>query len=127
MCQLPRQVLHQAPLGTYVGWNLISSGFFAGQGCGFAGGYLPFPRTRAEREASRDPRLSIEERYGTLDGYVCLVRRAAARAVTERFLLPSDAERIIAEAAASDVLPSSSASSSTQREIASRVCAAGGP
>ncbi len=120
-------VLHQAPLGTYVGWNVTASGFFAGQGCGFAGGYLPFPRTRAEREASGDPRLSIEERYGTLDGYVCVVRRAAARAVTERFLLQSDAERIVADAIASDVLPPSSNSSSTQREIASRVCAAGGP
>jgi hypothetical protein len=120
-------VLHQAPLGTYVGWNLTSSGFFAGQGCGFAGGYLPFPRTRAEREASGDPRLSIEERYGTLDGYVCVIRRAAARAVTERLLLQSDAERVVAEAIASDVLPPSSNSSSIQREIASHVCAAGGP
>ena len=86
-----------------------------------------FPRTRAEREASGDPRLSLEERYGTLDGYVCVVRRAAARAVTERFLLQSDAERIVADAIASDVLPTSSNSRSTQREIASRVCAAGGP
>ena len=120
-------VLHQAPLGTYVGWNITASGFFAGQGCGFAGGYLPFPRTRAEREASGDPRLSIEERYGTLDGYVCVVRRAAAGAVTERFLLQSDADRIVAEAMASDVLPPSSRSNSTQRDIASRVCATGGP
>ena len=120
-------VLHRAPLGTYVGWNVTASGFFAGQGCGFAGGYLPFPRTRAEREASGDPRLSIEERYGTLDGYVCVVRRAASGAVTERFLLQSDADRIVAEAMASDVLPPSSRSNSTQRDIASRVCAAGGP
>ncbi len=42
-------VLHQAPLGTYLGWNLTAAGFFAGQGCGFAGGYVPFAKTEAER------------------------------------------------------------------------------
>ena len=31
-------VLHQVPLGTYLGWNVTASGFFAGRGCGFAGG-----------------------------------------------------------------------------------------
>ena len=41
-------VLLQAPPGTYLGWNFTASGFFAGQGCGFSGGYLPFPKD-AER------------------------------------------------------------------------------
>ena len=63
-------VLHQAPLGTYLGWNAYAGGFFKDQGCGFSGGYLPFARTRAEREARRDPRPSLEERYQTHDGYV---------------------------------------------------------
>src|SRR5262249_51568607 len=70
-------VLHQAPLGTYLGWNIQSSGFFKGQICGFTGGYLPFAATKAERMAARDPRPSLEERYGTQDGYMCVVRRAA--------------------------------------------------
>ena len=30
-------VLHQAPLGTYLGWNIQASGFFKGQLCGFHG------------------------------------------------------------------------------------------
>ena len=39
-------VLHQAPLGTYLGWNAYAGGFFKDQGCGFSGGYLPFARTQ---------------------------------------------------------------------------------
>jgi hypothetical protein len=94
----------QAPLGTYLGWNTVRSGFFAGQGCGFQGGWIPFAKTKAERLARNDPRLSLEERYGTHEAYVARVRRAADRALRDRFLLPEDAVRIVREAEASDVL-----------------------
>jgi len=97
-------VLHQVPLGTYVGWNAYASGFFKDQGCGFNGGYLPFARTRAERLAGRDPRPSLEERYRSHDGYVRAVRAAAEAAVAQRVLLRADADRLIAEAQSSDVL-----------------------
>ncbi|MEO5821921.1 MAG: tannase/feruloyl esterase family alpha/beta hydrolase [Vicinamibacteraceae bacterium] len=97
-------VLHQAPLGTYLGWNAFAGGFFKDQGCGFSGGYLPFARTRAERLTARDPRPSLEERYQTHDGYVRAVRTAAETAVSERFLLRADADRLIVEAGKSDVL-----------------------
>jgi hypothetical protein len=116
-------VLHQAPLGTYLGWNVTASGFLKGQGCGFAGGYWPFAKTQAERVAIKDPRPSVEERYGTLDGYVCVVRRAAERAVADRFLLRADADRLIAEAQASAVLPANDASTAGARAIAASVCA----
>ena len=97
-------VLAPAPLGTYLGWNAYAAGFSAGQGCGFAGGYLPCARTRSERVAAGDPRLSLEERYGTHDGYVRRVREAADAAVAERWLLRDDADRLIAAAEASAVL-----------------------
>src|SRR5204862_402694 len=97
-------VLLQAPLGTYLGWNTYRSGFFAGHGCGFQGGYIPFAATKAERLRNNDPRPSVEERYGTHDAYVAAVRRAADQAVRERFLLPEDAGRFVREAEASDVL-----------------------
>jgi hypothetical protein len=97
-------VLHQAPLGTYLGWNAYAAGFFKDHGCGFQGGYLPFARTRAERLAANDPRPSLEERYQTHDGYVRAVRAAADAAVAERFLSREDADRLIAEAQGSDVL-----------------------
>jgi hypothetical protein len=97
-------VLHQAPLGAYLGWNVTAQGFFAGKGCGTAGGLIPFAPTKAARIAAGDPRPSLEERYGTHEKYVAAVRSAAARLVRERFLLRDDAERMIAEADASSVL-----------------------
>src|SRR3954466_9113460 len=70
----------QAPLGTYLGWNTFRSGFFAGYGCGFQGGWIPFAKTKAERMKSKDPRLSLEERYATHDAYVSAVKKAADQA-----------------------------------------------
>jgi len=116
-------VLHQAPLGTYLGWNITAAGFFKGQGCGFTGGYVPFAKTATARQTSGDPRPSIEERYGTIDGYVCAVRRAAEQAVTDRFLLRADADRLIGEAQASAVLPANAAANDAARARAQAVCA----
>lgn len=96
--------LHQAPLGTYLGWNVTARGFAKGRECGLNGAFVPFAKTKAEREAAGDPRLSLEERYKTHDGYVAVVKAATERLVRERFLLQEDAERLVREAAASDVL-----------------------
>ena len=98
-------VLHQAPLGTYLGWNITASGFYKDQICGFTGGYVPFAKTKHDRVAAGDPRLSIEERYGTQKAYISVVRAAAEKAVKDRFLLPEDAERLVREAVQSPVLP----------------------
>ena len=97
-------VLRDAPLGTYLGWNVVADGFHKGKLCNYAGGMIPFAVTKAERMAKGDPRLSLEERYKDHDGYVAAVRAAAAKAVTEKFLLRDDADKLIAQAAASDVL-----------------------
>jgi hypothetical protein len=92
------------PLGTYTGWNRTASGFAAGLPCGFSGGFIPFAATRAERDASGDPRPSVQERYRTHDAYVRAVRQSAQRLVRERLLLAEDAERIATAAEQSDVL-----------------------
>ncbi len=100
-------VLLDAPLGTYLGWNVTAEGampFHKGQICNYAGGMLPFARTAAQRLANNDPRPSLEERYGSHDGYVNAVKKAAARAVTESFLLPEDAAALITAADKSAVL-----------------------
>jgi hypothetical protein len=97
-------VLIQAPLGTYLGWNVTASGYGKGRACGFSGGFIPFGATKAERLASDDPRPSLEERYGTHEAYVSKVKAAADRLVQERFLLRDDAERMVREAEASGVL-----------------------
>jgi hypothetical protein len=96
-------VLLQVPLGTYVGWNVTAAGFNQGKICGLNGGYIPFAKTKAERMAANDPRLSIEERYGTHDKYVSLVKAAAAKAVAARLLFQDDADKIVAQAEASDI------------------------
>ncbi|MDX2034982.1 MAG: alpha/beta hydrolase domain-containing protein [Blastocatellia bacterium] len=96
--------LHQAPLGSYLGWNVTRAGFYKGRVCGFAGGVLPFAKTRAERLASGDPRPSLEERYKDHAGYVAAVKAAVDRLLREQLLLPEDAERLMRQAAASNVL-----------------------
>jgi hypothetical protein len=96
--------LHQVPLGTYLGWNVTGSGFYKGRGCGNEGGFIPFARTKAERFASGDPRLSLQERYGDHDGYVTIVKRVVDRLLRQRFLLPEDAERLVRQAEKSNVL-----------------------
>jgi hypothetical protein len=115
-------VLHQAPLATYLGWNVTASGFFQGQQCSFRGGAIPFPKTKADRLSTGDPRLSIEERYGTQEGYICAVKLAAAKAVKERFLLQVDADKLIAQATAADILLAGSASSPENNRIAQSIC-----
>jgi hypothetical protein len=99
--------LLMAPLGTYTGWNVMSSGPFKGQMCLFAapvGGFIPFASTKAERLASGDPRLSLEERYQTHDGYVKALGGAARSLVTSGYLRQADADAMIAQAEASSVL-----------------------
>ena len=100
-------VLRDAPLGTYLGWNVSAGGarpFHQGQICDYAGGMIPFARTQAEREAAGDPRISLEERYKDHAGYVDAVRAAAAKAVAAGFLLQEDADALARQADASAVL-----------------------
>ncbi len=94
-----RSPLVEAPLGSYVGWNVTASGFQAGRYCGNTGGYIPFAATRAERLAKGDPRLSLEERYPSHDAYVAKVKEAAD--VKEDW----DYEEIIATIPAADAYP----------------------
>ena len=87
------------PLATYTGWNFRSNAiggteqFFP-----LLGGYIPFARTKVEREGSRDPRLSIEERYHSRDEYLKLVQDAAAALVKEGYLLSDDVPAIVKHA-----------------------------
>ncbi|MQA90315.1 MAG: hypothetical protein GEU90_08770 [Gemmatimonas sp.] len=92
-----------APIGTHTGWNLRREGFGEGEQCAGTGSFIPFADTRAQREASGDPRPSIEERYPTHEAYVSAVERAAATLVGERLLLPRDAADIVAAAENSNV------------------------
>jgi hypothetical protein len=91
-------VQRDAPLGTYLGWNITAGPadkgfntaspqpFHAGQVCNYIGGMVPFAIKKADRLMNRDPRLSLEERYRTHDGYVAAVRAAADNAACQGYL-----------------------------------------
>jgi len=97
-------VLREAPLGTYLGWNITNGGFHDDKICHYLGGWIPFAKTQAERLASGDPRLSLQERYGNHAGYVAAVRAGIDKAMAAGFLLQADADRLLVEAEASNVL-----------------------
>ena len=65
---------------------------------------IPFAKTKGERDATGDPRLSLEERYGDHARYVSPVRQAAANAVAQGFLLQAAADALVDQAQASNVL-----------------------
>ena len=88
------------PLGTYTGTNVYKD--LPSELCDRDGTFIPFARTRADRERTGDPRLSLEERYGTREAYVAKVKAAADALDAARLLLAEDAARYIAAAAASD-------------------------
>jgi hypothetical protein len=85
----------EVPLGTYNGWSLRKKGFAEGDQFWNTGSFVPFARTRAEREANGDPRPSIEERYPSHELYIDAVRQVCERLVSQRLLLQEDADRFI--------------------------------
>jgi hypothetical protein len=106
-------VQRDAPLGTYLGWNITAGPtdvgydgrpFHAGQVCNYIGGMVPFFKTMAQRNSAGDPRLSLQERYGTHAGYVAAVTAAANNAFSKGYLLAADRDALIAQAKGSDVL-----------------------
>jgi len=95
----------EVPIATYAGWNIRSSGHAEGDLCDGYGSSIPFAKTKAERIASGDPRLSLEERYKSHDDYVEKVSDAANDLVRKRFLLEEDAERIVKKALEINFIP----------------------
>jgi hypothetical protein len=99
-----RSVAVSAPIGTNVPWNYRADGFGEGDLCDLSGSFFAFATTKAERIASGDPRMSLQERYGDHQGYVDAVIAAAENLVADRLLLSSDADSIVAAAQASNIL-----------------------
>lgn len=84
-----------APTATLTGWALRAAGHRENELCGLSGSVIPFARTEAERQVNRDPRSSLEERYGDHAGFVRAVELATRKLVDDRFLLPEDADRYV--------------------------------
>ncbi|ANI89981.1 hypothetical protein A9P82_12205 [Arachidicoccus ginsenosidimutans] len=92
------------PLGTYTSWALRRKGFAENDGGEASGQFIPFAKTKAERLQTHDPRLSLEERYGTHEGYVNAVKKAVSLLETQRLLLKEDGERYVEDAEKSSIL-----------------------
>jgi hypothetical protein len=84
------------PLGTYTGWNVtlpqLSQLRYLS---GLVGGFEPFARTKDQRLANGDTRLSIAERYSGRPDYLVKVRRAADDLVRQRFLRVEDVPAVL--------------------------------
>jgi hypothetical protein len=92
------------PLGAHTGWNRRHSEIGgAGQtlstggasGGTLRGSFLPFAPTKEARQASGDPRLSIEERYESREHYLELVTRACQELIGQGYLLEEDLARLV--------------------------------
>ncbi|MGK0298494.1 MAG: hypothetical protein ACI9XC_002116 [Gammaproteobacteria bacterium] len=86
------------PLGTHLGWSVMKQGEGFPDSCGQHGTFIPFAKTKADRVAAGDPRLSLEERYGDEQTFVAQIEAAATELVNEGFLLEEDKLRIIKRA-----------------------------
>jgi hypothetical protein len=88
-----------APLATFTGWNLRHPDQGApGDLMSMIGSTLPFPLTPEERTRTKDPRPSIQERYGDRAGYLAKVRESLGPAVASRHVLEEDVDAIVERA-----------------------------
>lgn len=89
------------PLATTTGWNFRAEAVGnSGDIYSLLGSYIPLAATRAEREARRDPRLSLEERYANRQEYLNRIRAAATQLVQDGLLLSEDIENVMDRASA---------------------------
>jgi Alpha/beta hydrolase domain len=84
------------PLATYTGWNFRNASIGAsGDLVSLLGSAIPFPPTRAAREAARDPRQSVEERYASRDAYLAEAEKVGDALVLKGYVLYDDLPRIL--------------------------------
>ena len=90
----------EVPLATYAGWNLRSPEVGAPEEMlSMQGSFIPFFRTKAERELRHDPRPSLEERYSGRAQYLEKVEAAARGLAAHGYLLEADVPGIVEHSA----------------------------
>jgi hypothetical protein len=90
----------QVPLATYTGWNLRSPDIGApAELNSMQGSFIPFLRTKADRELHHDPRPSIEERYASRAQYLEKIEAAARNLASGGYLLQGDIPQIVEHSA----------------------------
>jgi Alpha/beta hydrolase domain len=79
------------PLATYTGWNFRNPTIGQpGELLPLTGSFIPFPVSKLDRDQAHDPRLSIEERYGSRARYQALVTDAATNLARQGYVLSED-------------------------------------
>ena len=90
----------QVPLATYSGWNLRTPDIGAPDEMNsMQGSFIPFPRTRAERELRHDPRPSIQERYTGRADFLQKIEASARDLAAGGYLLVDDIPHIVEHSA----------------------------
>ena len=91
----------RVPLATNTGWNLRNRAIGGNdEMLSFTGSWIPFSRTRVERENRKDPRRSIEERYPSKRAYLEKITEAIQELVQDGFVLEADVPKLRDRAAA---------------------------
>jgi hypothetical protein len=79
------------PVATYTSWNLRGRSLGAEtELLSLRGGYIPFARDAAARQAAGDPRPALLEAYRSFEDYLERYRRAARDLTERRYLLEED-------------------------------------
>jgi len=87
-CLSPPEVM--VPVATYTGWNLFAADHPSRDSLvGLRGSYIPFPLT----ETSVDPRATVRQRYGDLEGYLVRLQRVCGQLQADGYLLAEDVDR----------------------------------
>lgn len=88
------------PVATYSGWNLRAAKIGAGdQLADYRGSFFPLRRNLEDRRRANDPRLSLDERYGSREEYLRQFEVAAEGLVKQRLLLSNDLPAVVSHGA----------------------------
>jgi hypothetical protein len=91
----------EVPVATATGWALrTKDAGGVGELCYLDGSYIPFAKSKDERVAEHDSRLSLEERYRDKDDYVGQVAQSAEALEKSGYILAEDRQRIVETATA---------------------------
>ena len=87
------------PVSTYTGWNFRNETIGGTKELvSLMGSSIPLPKTKADRESSKDPRQSVDERYSSRDKYLAAVEKVADGLVKGGYVLAEDKAQLMKRA-----------------------------
>ncbi len=87
------------PVSTYTGWNFRNETIGGTKELvSLMGSSIPLPKTKADRESSKDPRQSVDERYSSRDKYLAAVEKVADGLVEGGYVLAQDKAQLMKRA-----------------------------